>query len=140
MFRIRIFCSRGSLTPVAVPNASPNVFFEEVTGGVEADSDPCFEGCGLGPSVETGAGVPGYRLFALIIKPLQCWYVRPGNKSSKSGCEERCESGDGGVIEAACDLDDEGHGGEVVVEVNDGVVGVDIAGGHADDDAGHAEA
>ena len=93
-----------------------------------------------GPSEETGAGVPGYRLFALIIKPLQCWYVRPGNKSSKSGCEERCESGDGGAIETAGDLDDEGYGGEVVIEVDDGVVGVDIAGGHADDDAGHAEA
>ena len=26
LFRIRIFCSRGSLTPVAAPNASPNVF------------------------------------------------------------------------------------------------------------------
>ena len=25
-FRIRIFCSRGSLTPVVAPNASPNVF------------------------------------------------------------------------------------------------------------------
>ena len=26
-FRMRIFCSRGSLTPVAAPNASPNDFF-----------------------------------------------------------------------------------------------------------------
>jgi hypothetical protein len=26
LFRIRIFCSRGWLTPVAAPNASPNVF------------------------------------------------------------------------------------------------------------------
>jgi hypothetical protein len=26
LFRIRIFCSRGSLTPVAAPNASPNDF------------------------------------------------------------------------------------------------------------------
>jgi hypothetical protein len=26
LFRIRIFCSRGSLTPVAAPNVSPNVF------------------------------------------------------------------------------------------------------------------
>ena len=26
LFRIWIFCSRGSLTPVAAPNASPNVF------------------------------------------------------------------------------------------------------------------
>jgi hypothetical protein len=25
LFRIRIFCSRGSLTPVAAPNAFPNV-------------------------------------------------------------------------------------------------------------------
>jgi hypothetical protein len=60
LFRIRIFCSRGSLTPVAAPNVSPNVFFEEMTGCVEADADPCFEGCGLRPSVETGASVPGY--------------------------------------------------------------------------------
>jgi len=43
-FRIRIFCSRGSLTPVAAPNASPNVFlawdrllrsgFGSVSGGM----------------------------------------------------------------------------------------------------------
>ena len=26
LFRLRIFCSRGSLTPVAAPNAFPNVF------------------------------------------------------------------------------------------------------------------
>ena len=26
LFRIRIFCSRGSLTPVAAPNVSPNDF------------------------------------------------------------------------------------------------------------------
>jgi hypothetical protein len=26
LFRIRVFCSRGSLTPVAAPNASPNDF------------------------------------------------------------------------------------------------------------------
>jgi hypothetical protein len=25
-FRIRVFCSRGSLTPVAAPNVSPNDF------------------------------------------------------------------------------------------------------------------
>ena len=36
------FCSRGSLTPVAAPNV-----FLEVTGCVEADSEPCLEGCGL---------------------------------------------------------------------------------------------
>jgi hypothetical protein len=45
-FRIRIFCSRGSLTPVAAPNASPNVFWHG-TGCEEADSEPCPEGCGL---------------------------------------------------------------------------------------------
>ena len=28
-FRTRIFCSRRSLTPVAAPNASPNVFWAE---------------------------------------------------------------------------------------------------------------
>ena len=26
LFRIRLICSRGSLTPVAAPNTSPNVF------------------------------------------------------------------------------------------------------------------
>ena len=26
-FRVRVFCSRGSLTPVAAPNVSPNDFF-----------------------------------------------------------------------------------------------------------------
>ena len=41
---VRLFCSRGSLTPVA----TPDVFFEEGTGYVEADLNPCFEGCGLG--------------------------------------------------------------------------------------------
>jgi hypothetical protein len=26
LFRMRVFCSRGSLTPVAAPNVSPNAF------------------------------------------------------------------------------------------------------------------
>ena len=30
------------------------------TGCEEAASEPCLEGCGLRPSVETGASVPGY--------------------------------------------------------------------------------
>jgi hypothetical protein len=49
-FRIRVFCSRGSLTPVAAPNVSPNDFLagDRATGCEEADSDLCFEGCGLG--------------------------------------------------------------------------------------------
>ncbi len=45
---------------MAASNASPNDFFEEVTGGVEAVLEPCLEGCGLRPMMETGAGVPGY--------------------------------------------------------------------------------
>ena len=36
------------------------MLFEQWAGCEEADSDPCFEGCGLGPSVKTGASVPGY--------------------------------------------------------------------------------
>ena len=49
LFRIRIFCSRGSLTPVAAPNASPNVFWPRPPAGFEeVVSYPCFEGCGLG--------------------------------------------------------------------------------------------
>ena len=47
LFRLRIFCSRGSLTPVAAPNVSPNDFFWHVAGCGEADSEPCLEGCGL---------------------------------------------------------------------------------------------
>jgi hypothetical protein len=59
-FRIRIFCSRGSLTPVAAPNASPNVFLvwgrlrRSGFGAVVLRNVAC------GPRVETGAGVPGY--------------------------------------------------------------------------------
>jgi hypothetical protein len=33
LFRIRVFCSRGSLTPVAAPNVSPNVFLSRGPGG-----------------------------------------------------------------------------------------------------------
>ncbi len=60
LFPIRIFCSRGSLTPVAAPNASPNVF---VAGDRLRRSG--FGAIGLkdvawGPGVETGASVPGY--------------------------------------------------------------------------------
>ena len=33
---------------------------DPLTGFVKADSDPSLEGCGLEPSVETGASVPGY--------------------------------------------------------------------------------
>ena len=61
LFRIRIFCSRGSLTPVAAPNASPNVFLAwgrmRITGFVLADEDVSAPG----PVVETGAGVTGQR-------------------------------------------------------------------------------
>jgi hypothetical protein len=60
LFRIRIFCSRGSLTPVAAPNASPNVFL--AWGRLRRSG---FGAIGLrdvawGPVVETGASVPGY--------------------------------------------------------------------------------
>ena len=56
-FRIRIYCSRGSLTPVAAPNVSPNDFFGMgITGFVLADEDVSAPG----PRVETGATVPGY--------------------------------------------------------------------------------
>ena len=56
LFRIRVFCSRGSLTPVA----APNVFL--------AGDRLRRSGCGAivlrdvarRPSVETGASVPGY--------------------------------------------------------------------------------
>jgi hypothetical protein len=57
---MRVYCSRGSLTPVAAPNVSPNDFFERWTGCVEVVTDPCLEGCGLEPCEETGAIVPGY--------------------------------------------------------------------------------
>jgi hypothetical protein len=54
-FRIRVFCGRGSLTPVAAPNVSPNDFLagDRATGCEEADSDLCFEGCGLGATCES---------------------------------------------------------------------------------------
>ena len=60
LFRIRIFCSRGSLTPVAAPNVSPNVFLAgdrmRITGFGLADEDVSAPG----PSVKAGATVPGY--------------------------------------------------------------------------------
>ena len=60
LFRIRIFCSRGSLTPVAAPNVSPNVFLAvdrmRITGFVLADEDVSAPG----PVMETGASGPGY--------------------------------------------------------------------------------
>ena len=57
LFRSGVYCSRGSLTPVAAPNASPNVFLGmRITGFVLADEDVSAPG----PSVETGASVPGY--------------------------------------------------------------------------------
>ena len=49
LFRVWIFCSRGSLTPVAAPNVSPNVFLSRgVVFGFEKErSCTAFEGCGL---------------------------------------------------------------------------------------------
>ena len=56
LFRIRIFCSRGSLTPVA----APNVFF-----GGRPDSNQCIPiprliDVAWRPNIETGANLPGY--------------------------------------------------------------------------------
>ena len=49
-----VFCSCGSLTPVAAPNVSPNAFFGmRITGFVLADEDVSAPG----PIVETGADV-----------------------------------------------------------------------------------
>ena len=39
LFRVWVYCSRGSLTPVGAPNASPNVFLAWA-GCEEADSQP----------------------------------------------------------------------------------------------------
>ncbi len=61
LFRLRIFCSRGSLTPVAAPNVSPNVF---LAGGRMRRSGfgaIVLRDVALGPSVETGASDPSYR-------------------------------------------------------------------------------
>ena len=60
LFRIGVFCSRGSLTPVAAPNASPNVF---LAGGRMRRSGfgaIVLRDVARRPSVETGANVPGY--------------------------------------------------------------------------------
>ena len=58
----RVFCSRGSLTPVAAPNVSLNVFFSRSR---RSDSNQgirirVVRDVALGPIVETGAGVSGY--------------------------------------------------------------------------------
>jgi hypothetical protein len=58
----RVFCSRGSLTPVAAPNVSPNVFFSRSR---RSDSNQGVRNRGLrdvalGPIMETGASDPGY--------------------------------------------------------------------------------
>ena len=67
-FRIRIFCSRGLLTPVAAPNASPNICLAwgrmRITGFVLADEDVSAPG----PSVETGADVSGQREVNFSVK------------------------------------------------------------------------
>ena len=61
-FRIRVFCSRGSLTPVAAPNDSPNDFWR-VTG--RPDAKKRIRICVLkdvawGPRVKAGTSVPSY--------------------------------------------------------------------------------
>ncbi len=57
LFRIRIFCSRGSLTPVAAPND----FLARGPAAEKRFRIRCLSDVALGPSVETGAGVPGQR-------------------------------------------------------------------------------
>ena len=59
-FRIRIFCNRGSLTPVAAPNASPNVFLAWGRMRRSGFGAIVLRDVAWGPSVETGANVPGY--------------------------------------------------------------------------------
>ena len=60
LFWVRIFCSRGSLTPVAAPNASPNVFLAVDRLRRSGFGVVVLRDVAWGPSVETGAGVPGY--------------------------------------------------------------------------------
>ena len=60
LFRIRVFCSRGSLTPVAAPNASPNVFLAWDRMRISAFRICVVKDVACGPRVKTGAGVPGY--------------------------------------------------------------------------------
>ena len=60
--RIRIYCSRGSLTPVAAPNASPNDFLGR---GRRPDSNQRFrirrlKDVAWGPIVQAGASDPSY--------------------------------------------------------------------------------
>ena len=59
-FRIRIFCSRGSLTPVAAPNVWPNVFFAWGRLRRSGFGAIVLRDVARRPSVETGANVPGY--------------------------------------------------------------------------------
>ena len=56
----RFFCSRGSLTPVAAPNVSPNVFFGMGPAAEKRIRIRVWRDVAWGPSVETGASVPGY--------------------------------------------------------------------------------
>ena len=59
-FRVWGFCSRGSLTPVAAPNASPNVFLAGDRMRRSGFGATVLRDVALRPSVETGADVPGY--------------------------------------------------------------------------------
>jgi len=59
-FRVWVFCSRGSLTPVAAPNVSPNVFFSWCPEAEKRIRSRVLRDVAWGPGVETGAGVPGY--------------------------------------------------------------------------------
>ena len=56
LFRIRIFCSRGSLTPVA----APNVFLAGDRLRRSGFGAIVLREVARAPSVETGASVPGY--------------------------------------------------------------------------------
>ena len=55
-------CCRGSLTPVAAPNASPNDFLAEAEARMRRSGfgSIVLKDVGWGPNVETGATVPGY--------------------------------------------------------------------------------
>jgi hypothetical protein len=56
LFRVRIFCSRGSLTPVA----APNVFLARGPAAEKRFRNRCLRDVASRPSVETGTNVPGY--------------------------------------------------------------------------------
>ena len=60
LFRIRVYCSRGSLTPVAAPNTSPNVFLAVDRMRRSGFGALVLWDVARRPSVETGASDPSY--------------------------------------------------------------------------------